>query len=128
MLIGEFIQKHQTTKDTVRFYVQEGLLTPVRRGQNYWYSAADESDFDQIKTLQQMGFSIAAIKKIREEHEKHCGTTEQWQFNLHLIDAELTEISVQEKQLADRRAGLTDLKEQLVALLDSASEGGETTI
>ncbi|MEE6716632.1 MerR family transcriptional regulator [Schleiferilactobacillus harbinensis] len=35
MLIGEFIQKHQTTKDTVRFYVQEGLLTPVRRGRNY---------------------------------------------------------------------------------------------
>lgn len=69
MLIGEFIQKHQTTKDTVRFYVQEGLLTPVRRGRNYWYSAADESDFDQIKTLQQMGFSIAAIKQIREQHE-----------------------------------------------------------
>jgi hypothetical protein len=35
---------------------------------------------------------------------------------------------VQEKQLAYRRAGLTDLKEQLRALLDSASEGGETTI
>lgn len=128
MLIGEFTQRHHTTKDTVRFYMQERLLTPARHGRNYWYSATDESDFDQIKALQQMGFSIAAIKQIREQHENHCGTTEQWQFNLHLIDEELTEISVQERSLADRRTGLTDLKEQLLGLLNMESQGGGTTI
>lgn len=117
MLIGEFIQKYQTTKDTVRFYVAEGLLTPARHGRNYWYSEADGSDFEQIKALQEMGFSIASIQQIREQHDKHCGTTEQWRFNLSLIDRELTGITQREEELAHRRASLEDLKSQLMTRL-----------
>lgn len=114
---GGFIQKYQTTKDNVRFYVEEGLLTPARHGRNYWYSEADGSDFEQIKALQEMGFSIAAIQQIREQHDKHCGTTEQWRFNLNLIERELAGITQQEQELANRRAGLEDLRDQLITRL-----------
>ncbi|KFI40724.1 hypothetical protein BACT_1431 [Bifidobacterium actinocoloniiforme DSM 22766] len=34
MQIGEFAHRHQTTKDTVRFYMVAGLLQPSRAGRN----------------------------------------------------------------------------------------------
>lgn len=38
MKIGEFSKKHQVTIDTVRHYINEGLLTPLRENTQYNFS------------------------------------------------------------------------------------------
>lgn len=113
MLISDFIKIHNTTKETVRHYVALGLMTPQRHGRNYWYVSTDEDDFEEIRELQGLGFSLAAISKIRAMHDTHCGTAEQWQFNVQLIDQELLKIDDQIKQLQSNRTSLQSLQKQL---------------
>ncbi|WP_179393756.1 MerR family transcriptional regulator [Lacticaseibacillus absianus] len=122
MLIGEFITAHQTTKETVRFYVQRGLMHPARRGRNYWYTAADAADFEAIRALQAMGFSIAAILEIRARHDSNCGTLAQWQANVQLVDRELKSIDEQLATLAVRQGQLRDVRAELATRIARAAQ------
>lgn len=123
MQIGEFVLAHRTTKDTVRFYVQEGLMHPRRLGRNFCYVQKDGEDFEQIKSLQDMGFSISAIKEIYDRHERQCGTAEQWKANLALVRREIAAIEEQEAVLRRRKLLLGNLQEQLQELLGAGEEG-----
>jgi DNA-binding transcriptional MerR regulator len=122
MLISDFTKIHHTTKETVRHYVALGLLLPERHGRNYWYTATDEDDFEEVRGLQELGFSLAAISKIRAMHDTHCGTAEQWRFNAHLINQELAKIDLELTQLQSRRANLHRLQEQLQVNLDRLAD------
>lgn len=47
MKIGEFAKKHDVTIDTVRHYINEGLLTPLRDKNRELYSE-DWQDFSEL--------------------------------------------------------------------------------
>lgn len=113
MLIGEFARAHETTKDTVRFYVERGLLTPARKGRNYWYDEQAAADFAAVRELQALGFSIATIQKLRERHLTQCGTHEQWEANRTLVAEELAAVDAELAALQDRRQRLTAVAREL---------------
>lgn len=48
MKIGEFAKKHDVTIDTVRHYINEGLLTPLRDNTQYSFSEIDDRDARNI--------------------------------------------------------------------------------
>lgn len=41
MYIGEFIQTFETTRETVRYYIEEGLLTPTKVNGKYFFEDID---------------------------------------------------------------------------------------
>ena len=51
MKIGEFARKHQVTVDTVRHYMAEGLLTPLKENTQYVFSEIDNEVMDNILLL-----------------------------------------------------------------------------
>ncbi|WP_051530179.1 MerR family transcriptional regulator [Halomonas halodenitrificans] len=62
--IGELARMFEVTTRTIRFYEQEGLLAPERRGQTRIY---DEKDRVRLKlTLRgkRLGFSLAEIREV----------------------------------------------------------------
>ncbi|MGM0915798.1 MAG: MerR family transcriptional regulator [Pseudomonadota bacterium] len=62
--IGELAKMFEVTTRTIRFYEQEGLLAPERRGQTRVY---DEKDRVRLKlTLRgkRLGFSLAEIREV----------------------------------------------------------------
>lgn len=64
MRIGEFAQKHNITQDTIRHYLDMGLLVAEKTGGQYKFSEADSKDIDKIIELKQLDFSLAEIQKI----------------------------------------------------------------
>ena len=62
--IGELARELDVTTRTIRFYEDEGLLAPTRRGQTRIYSSADRVKLKLILRGKRLGFSLAEIKDL----------------------------------------------------------------
>ena len=64
MKIVEFSQTNNITKDTVRHYIDMGLLVPDKQGAQYEFDESCQKSLDEILALKNMGFSLNQIKDI----------------------------------------------------------------
>ncbi|WP_053152501.1 MerR family transcriptional regulator [Pseudomonas sp. Pf153] len=65
MKIGELEARSGASRHTLRYYEQIGLISPLRRTNNYRdYSAQTLQDLDFIQRAQSMGFSLGEIGEI----------------------------------------------------------------
>lgn len=62
MKIGEFSKMYQVSKDTLRYYVSIGLLSPRMQGSQMNFSEREERDFKHIQKLKEMRFNIKEIR------------------------------------------------------------------
>lgn len=63
--IGDIAKRLQTTVRTLRFYEEEGIVTPSRtRGGTRIYSAEDFEVFETAITLARLGVQLDAIKRL----------------------------------------------------------------
>ena len=119
MQIGKFIEEVGTTRETIRYYIEEGLLTPDKKAGKYLFSPNEIEDFKSIRELREMGLSIKIIKTIKANKD-YCGTDKQWQSNLKLIEDELKEVNEHLKVLQKQKETLTQVK----YLLEEKVNGG----
>ncbi|SHN69338.1 MerR family transcriptional regulator [Desulfitobacterium chlororespirans] len=64
MRIGEFASKLNITQDTVRHYMDLGLLIPQKNGGQYFFEQDDMDDMEKIMNLKQLNFSLTEILKV----------------------------------------------------------------
>lgn len=112
MFIGEFIKKENTTRETVRFYIDEELLTPEKINGKFNFTAKEQDDFQNIRELKHMGLSIRVIKQIKKNKE-NCGTKMQWTDNLGIIEEELERVTQELMELEQRKLALIKVKHKL---------------
>ena len=67
MKINEVEQQAGITKRNIRFYEQQGLLSPKRNGENGYrdYSEEDVAELKKIKLLRKLSLPIEEIRKIQ---------------------------------------------------------------
>lgn len=76
MKIGEFARVCNVTKDTVRYYVNIGLLIPKMQGSQMSFEEREYADFNYIQKLKGMRFNI---KEIRGYHlDKDTTSIPRW--------------------------------------------------
>ena len=64
MRIGQFSKTTNTSIDTIRYYIKEGLLLPKKNG-TYWdFDEGDVEILSNITTLKKLDFSLHDIKYI----------------------------------------------------------------
>lgn len=113
MYLKEFIQKENTTRDTVRHYIYLNLLNPARKGRNYWFTENECDIFEAVKEFQDLGFSLQEIKKIKKLHDESCSTEKQRKQNLKLIAEKITTISAKINKLKMQKKVLEEVGEIL---------------
>lgn len=66
--VNEFAKLSRTTRDTLHHYDKIGLLAPVSRGENNYryYSCGQLAVVNVIRTLQELGMSLAEIKGFKD--------------------------------------------------------------
>lgn len=64
MKIGEFSKKNNVTQDTIRHYIDMGLLVVEKKGWQYEFSEEDSCDIEKITMLKQLDFSLTEIQEI----------------------------------------------------------------
>lgn len=62
MKMGEFAKKHNVTVDTVRHYINIGLLTPLRENTQFNFSEIDDNVMESISLLKSMNYKLEEMK------------------------------------------------------------------
>lgn len=102
--IAQLAEEFGVTHRAIRFYEQEGLLAPARRGNRRVYSAGDRVRLKLILRGRRLGFSIAEIKEILSLYDPESGEGAQLRYLVGKI--------------RERRALLRRQRDDIDAILD----------
>ena len=75
--IGDLSREFGVTTRTIRFYEDQGLLSPNRNGQNRIYQARDRVRLKLILRGKRLGFSLKEINKLIELYDAPDGEADQ---------------------------------------------------
>src|SRR5690625_6188695 len=76
--IAELAQEFEITHRTIRFYEEQGMLCPQRRGQERIYSSKDRVELILFLRGKRIGFSLADCKELIELYDPHGGIKVQF--------------------------------------------------
>ena len=122
--IGELAAAFTLSPRAIRFYEDQGLLSPRRAGTQRIYTRRDRARLQLILRGKRLGFSIADIGRLLDLYDADRTQTLQMSMTLELTRARIAEL---EQQLADitlTLAELRDIEGEIVAYQHAAARPG----
>jgi len=114
MKIGEFAKKNNTSIDTIRHYMDLGLLVARKQGSQYDFGESCQQSLCEIFALKDMGFALSEIKTILLFRSLGRFTDyQQQEYFRSLYSARLGQISRQIDELSSMKAALSEEIEKL---------------
>lgn len=114
--ISDLCAEFAVTPRALRFYEDEGLIAPERRGTQRIYSHADRARIAWILRGKRVGFSLAEIKEMIDLYDVGDGRQVQKQVTLERCR---DRIELLENQKRDIDAHITELQ-QFIQLLEGS--------
>jgi len=105
--IRQLTKEFSVTARTLRFYEDEGLIAPERRGQTRIYSQRDRARIILILRGRRVGFSLAEIREILDLYAGRGGSTAQM---VHSRKKFVERIEALERQKIDIDEALKELR------------------
>lgn len=121
--IADLAAHYDVTHRTIRYYEDQGLLSPARQGQARIYSAADRARLGWILRGKRVGFSLAEISEMLNLYHAEDGRSAQRRQTLDMCRDRLTELERQRDDLevmTNELQAFCGLLEQIIE--DPASE------
>lgn len=104
--ITELTREFDISTRTIRFYEDEGLISPVRRGRTRLFRQSDRHLLRMILRGKRLGFSIAEIREIMGMYRSPPGEAGQ----LRTI---IRKVSDRRRELEQKRRDIDDLLSEL---------------
>lgn len=117
--ISELAKEFGVTPRTIRFYEDEGLVTPQREGQNRIYDARERARLAWILRGRRVGFSLAEITEMLDLYDLGDGREKQRAVTLDKCRERLATL---ESQRADLDATIDELN-SFCRLLEELKSG-----
>ena len=109
--IGELAQEFDTTTRAIRFYEDQGLITPMREGQKRIYNSSDRITIKLIMRGKRLGFSLAESKELIElynsgnnNQEQHSRVLEQVRISRERLLQQQADIEMMLLELEEHEA------------------------
>lgn len=84
--ISELSKEFDITTRSIRFYEDQGLLKPKRRGQTRIYGLKDRVRLKLILRGKRLGFSLAETRRLFELYDADKNSSSQLQTMLDLVE------------------------------------------
>ncbi|WP_404367267.1 MerR family DNA-binding transcriptional regulator [Marinobacter sp.] len=99
--ISDLAREFDVTTRSMRFYEDQGLLKPARKGQTRIFSSQDRVRLKLILRGKRMGFSLAEIKELFDLWDKTPrGNEKQLHLMLETLDRKRAQLEQQKRDIA----------------------------
>ena len=104
--ISELAKEFDITTRSIRFYEDQGLLTPERQGKTRIYSKRDRVRLKLIPRVKRLGFSLSETGQLFELYDADKSSAKQLMTMLKLIEQKKAELH---QQMDDIKVVLMEL-------------------
>jgi DNA-binding transcriptional MerR regulator len=122
--ITEMTREFDISTRTLRFYEDEGLIHPERRGRTRLYRTADRHLIAQILRGRRIGFTIAEIREIIQVYNEPPGEVGQLKLLMKKVEEKRDSLRQKRKDIDETIGELDSIEE---ACLNRMAEIGVTT-
>jgi len=106
--IGDLSREFDITTRSIRFYEDQGLITPTRKGQTRIYNQRDKVRLKLILRGKRLGFSLAETGRLFELYDADKSSEKQLSSMMELISQKKNDLK---QQLDDINAVLIELND-----------------
>lgn len=110
--ITELTREFDISTRTIRFYEDEGLVKPVRRGRTRLFKPSDRRILMFILRGKRLGFSIAEIREIMQMYKEPPGEHGQLKLLIQRIQEKRDQLLQKRKDIDETIAELDQVEEQ----------------
>ena len=115
--ITELTREFDVSTRTLRFYEDEGLINPVRRGRTRLFRPADRHLLKQILRGKRLGFSINEIREIIQIYREPPGVVGELKLMIQRIEEKREELRQKRRDLEETLSELDQAEESCVERL-----------
>lgn len=109
--ITELTREFGISTRTLRFYEDEGLLQPERRGRTRLFRSADRHLLRQILRGKRLGFSIAEIRDIIRMYSEPPSDIEQLKLLVRHVNEKRDELTQKRRDIEETLSELERIEE-----------------
>lgn len=122
--ITELTREFGVSTRTLRFYEDEGLIHPERRGRTRLYRPADRRLIKEILRGRRIGFTIAEIREIIQVYRDPPGEAGQLRLLMHRVSEKRDDLLQKRKDIEETLRELDNIEE---SCLNRLAEIGVST-
>lgn len=116
--IGELAREFGITTRAIRFYEDEGLLSPIRLGAKRLYRRRDRARLKLILRGKRLGFTLSEIRETFDLYDQAHGESKQLKYYLSVLEEKRQQLIRQRHDLEETLAELTHSYEHCKRLLE----------
>ncbi|MGB0894518.1 MAG: MerR family transcriptional regulator [Parashewanella sp.] len=117
--ISDLSKEFDITTRSIRFYEDQGLLKPKRRGQTRIYSLKDKVRLKLILRGKRLGFSLAETRRLFELYDADKSSTSQLDTMIALIEEKKAALQQQMDDIKVVMMELSSAEQQCRTVLDT---------
>ncbi len=121
--ITELTREFDISTRTVRFYEDEGLIQPVRRGRTRLFKPSDRRLLMFILRGKRLGFSIAEIREIKGMYNEPPGEEGQLKLLIQRVHEKREQLYQKRRDIEETIAELDQVEEQSLARMAELGVG-----
>jgi DNA-binding transcriptional MerR regulator len=121
--ITELTREFGVSTRTLRFYEDEGLIHPERRGRTRLFRAADRHLIQEILRGRRIGFTISEIREIIHVYKEPPGESGQLVLLMRKVDEKRAELRQKRKDIEETLAELDNVEEACLTRLAEIGVG-----
>lgn len=115
--ITELTREFGVSTRTLRFYEDEGLIHPERRGRTRLYRAADRRLILEILRGRRIGFTIAEIREIIQVYKDPPGEVGQLQLLMRRVEEKRADLRQKRRDIDETLEELDNVEDACLARL-----------
>jgi DNA-binding transcriptional MerR regulator len=115
--ISDLARELDITTRAIRFYEEQGMLAPERRGQERIYSAKDKVTLKLILRGKRIGFSLAECRELIELYDPETGSRKQLETFMGKIAERRLQLEQQLLDIQQMQLELDTAEERCLAAL-----------